>query len=287
MAKNASDTASKIVRLFAAADDDADIPPTNIRALRPKPKAAQTASASAPGVDLSDAKKLIMTFGAGRSGKTMLQRWIVERALERGSPITLATADAARPALKVFFPEAMSPETPETVAPWLERLFTSLMRLPETVAIDFGADMTLGPTLRKVPNLAELLEKAGVAPVAFYLLTPRSLDLTVLDQMMEAGFNPRATALVLNEGVIGEEKNRITEFAQIRRNPAYRAALDRGAIEVWMPRHYGSKAIEDRGMSLHRAAMDDGRIDIWNQSQSHEWLKEMEKAFAPCITWIS
>jgi hypothetical protein len=227
-----------------------------------------------------------MTFGPGRSGKTLVLRWLAERALERNVEINLATVDAARPALKLFFPEVIAPGAPERVTFWLERMISRLMSAPRHVAIDFGADMTLEPILRQAPNLTEMLEDAGIAAVALYLLTPRSLDLTVLDRMVEAGFKPPATALILNLGAADPARDPEQEFAQIRKHSAYRAALDRGAVEVWMPRLYAAKAIEDRFMSLHRAATAEGGLSLWDQTRAFNWLQQMEAAFAPCLTWL-
>jgi hypothetical protein len=156
---NSGTTRDNIIKLFTA-DDDADVAEAPLAALRPPPQ-ARTPSTVVTGIDLTGRPKLLMTFGPGRSGKTLVLRWLAERALERNVEINLATVDAARPALKLFFPEVIAPGAPERVTFWLERMISRLMSAPRHVAIDFGADMTLEPILRQAPNLTEMLEPAS------------------------------------------------------------------------------------------------------------------------------
>jgi hypothetical protein len=71
----------------------------------------------------------------------------------------------------------------------------------KSVAVDFGGgDTTLGRAVNAVPDLQQMMESAGLEPVALRPLTPRSSDLTPLAVTEHAGFKPRATALILNEG---------------------------------------------------------------------------------------
>jgi hypothetical protein len=272
-----------VVSLFASDDTEvADIPMTPLRQEAAQSSATETAS----GIDLTGRNKVLMTFGAGRSGKTLMLRYLVERAMNRGgNPLTLATADAARPALKLFFPDAIGPSSVDKTTAWLETLFSRLMKSPRTILVDFGADMTLAPILAQVPTLSETMEEAGLSPVALYMLTPRSLDLTVLDAMEHVRFQPKATALVLNIGcTVTQDPER--EFAQIRKHATYRAALDRGAVELWMPKLWSAKAIEDRLMPLYKAVEAEGGLDLFDRSRAYHWLAAMETALSGISTWL-
>jgi hypothetical protein len=151
--------------------------------------------------------------------------------------------------------------------------------------LDTGADMTLAPILAQLPSLQATMEAAGLSPVVLYPLTPRSLDLTVLDAMEHLGFKPDATALILNIGCTATDDPE-TEFRQIRRHPTYKAALDRGAVELWMPKLFAAKTIEDRTMALHRAADPAGGLDVFDQARTLHWLREMERCFAGISTWL-
>jgi hypothetical protein len=273
-------------------DEPDDLDETPLAMLRQTSDQANAAGSASSSLDLTGQHKLVMTFGPGRSGKTLLLRWAVERAHQRldAAPVTVVTADAARPALKMYFSDVLAPGSQDGAPAFVARLLDRLEKSPRTVVMDFGADMTLLPLLKQIPDLDQTLVKAGVTPVALYLLTPRVIDLTVLDAMEQAGFKPQATALVLNLGSLDEGRDPTTEFAQLRRNSVYRAAIARGAVEIWMPRHFSAKAIEDRRMSLFRAADNEGGaatgLGIFDRSRAWHWLPAMETAFAPIASWL-
>jgi hypothetical protein len=282
--------ADNIYRLFNTADDD--IAETPVSALR-QPGIEPTTQAHGTGVDLTGKHKLIMTFGPGRSGKTTMLRWAVERGQRKEGiePVTLATADAVRPVLKLYFEDVLSPRSADTVNDWLTRLLTRVMASPRTVLLDFGADMSLTPILQHVPTLNRDLVEAGVTPVALYFLSPRITDLSILDSMEHAGFKPEATALIMNIGTIDQAKDPETEFALIRKNSVFKAAVDRGAVQVWMPRHTAAKAAEDRRLPLFLAGAASGEpappgLSVIDRSKSWHWLQEMETTFAPVLSWM-
>jgi hypothetical protein len=275
-----------IVRLFTSDDDD--VPETSMSRLRETGgQIPEAPPQTATSVDLTDRHKLVMTFGAGRSGKTMLQRWVVERAnIQRpDEPLTLVTLDAARATMKLFFQDVLAPGTVDGAMPYLERILTRVQKSPRSMVLDFPADMTLVPLARQIPDLNEQIEQAEMSVVALYLLTPRQTDLTVLDAMENVGFKPAATALILNLGTMDTSRDPTTEYATLRRNSAYRAAIERGAVEIWMPRHWAAKPIEDRLLSLHRAR-DETDLNIFDRSRAFHWLREMEAAFAPIRSWL-
>lgn len=234
-------------------------------------------------VDLAGKPKAVMAFGAGQTGKSTLLRWVGEQCAGRG--VVLVTADAQRPTLARYFDDVSKPTSAQSVLGFIERVVTRAMRPPlMTVAIDFGADLTLSSLLLQVPSLHTLMDEAGVSPVAIYTLTPRVEDLTVLKTHEDAGFKPRATALVLNAGRMAGEDPEF-EFSQIRRHAVYREAMERGAVEVWMPKLWAAKAVEDRRLQF-RAAVASPDLYIFDRSRVHHWLEQMDEAFAPIATWL-
>ena len=248
--------------------------------------------------DLTGRSKALMAIGAGATGKTTLLRWVCEQALLRdsGAGVILATVDPINRELGQYFPTAVAPKSsePAQVTAWLERLLTTLMEDNQSAAIDFGGgDTSLGRLVHQIPDLATMLDEAHVAPVALYTLSPRPSDLTPLAAMEAAGFKPEGTALILNEGRADPTREIDTEFAQIRRHSVYKAALDRGAVEIWMPRLYAAKAIEDRHISFTHAqdgTMPEGRTDpplgMFDRSRTRHWLRAMDEAFAPISSWL-
>ena len=190
---------------------------------------------SGQAIDLTGKAKAIMAIGLGATGKTTLLRWLCERALERNDDdLALATVDPVNRELGHYFPAAMAPPTqdPTQVTAWLEQLLAMILETRRSVALDFGGgDTTLARLLAEVPDLQQMMEGAGVEPVALYPLTPRSSDLTPLAAMAQAGFRPKATALILNEGRADSTRAPLQEFGQIRRHSIYkvghRAGCDR------------------------------------------------------------
>jgi hypothetical protein len=274
-------------------DRDANLPETRLdvpllgRQERTKP--------SGQAIDLTGKAKAIMAIGLGATGKTTLLRWLCERALERNDDdLALATVDPVNRELGHYFPAAMAPPTqdPTQVTAWLEQLLAMILETRRSVAVDFGGgDTTLARLLAEVPDLQPMMEGAGVEPVALYPLTPRSSDLTPLAAMAQAGFRPKATALILNEGRADSTRAPLQEFGQIRRHSIYKSAIAQGAIEIWMPRLYAAKAIEDRRIGFRQAVsgeMPEGGLGLgaFDRSRTRHWLAAMEDAFAPIASWL-
>lgn len=285
MAKSVKDN---IVQLF---DDRAEeIPETPLGVVATVADRPVSATGGAA-VDLTGKPRVVMVFGPGRSGKSSWLRWAVERSHAADGDPVLATVDASRPTLKRFFPGALSPRSAEGAMLWLEKLLGRLIETRKTAAIDFSADMSLVPLLSQVPDLQQMMVGAGVEPVALYLLTPRSDDLTVLKSMEDTGFRPAATGLILNLGTLPAGADAEQAFAQVRRHSVYRAAIGRGAVEVWMPKLHAAKAIEDRSASFLAAASNVvpagmPALGIFDPGRTRDWLRQMDESFAPLASWL-
>ena len=274
-------------------DPDANLPEARLDVPRlGRPERDKT---SGRATDLTGKAKAIMAIGLGATGKTTLLRWLCERALERSDDeLALATVDPVNRELGHYFPAAMAPPTqdPAQVTAWLEQLLAMVMETGKSVALDFGGgDTTLARLLAEVPDLQQMMEGAGIEPVALYPLTPRSSDLTPLAAMAQAGFRPKATALILNEGRADSTRPPLQEFGQIRRHSVYKSAIAQGAVEVWMPRLYSAKAVEDRRIGFRRAVNGEipaGGLGLgpFDRSRTRHWLAAMEDAFAPIASWL-
>jgi hypothetical protein len=254
-------------------------------ALRPEPRPTPTSV-----IDLTGQPKVIMASGTGGTGKTTLLRWICEKAFERddGNQLMLATVDPVNRELAQYFADTVSPNTRDAAA-WLERLLAKIVETKWSAAIDFGGgDTSLPKLVEEIPDLLTVMNEAAIAPVAMYLLSPRVDDLTPLSEMQEAGFQPKATALVLNEGRVDTSRDPAREFALLRRHPVYRAAIENGAVEVWMPRLYAAQQIEARRITYRQAAAGTGTapLGVFDRSRVHRWLATMDTAFAPIASWM-
>jgi hypothetical protein len=266
--------------------------------LPPALASAPSAERSAPGVDLSGRPKVWLTIGPGRSGKTMLLRWAAEMIANRGGQAIYAAADPQNRSLKAYLEGVEEPPTNDAAAVtrWLDKLLRFAMEEKASALVDLGGgDTSLGRLLTEMPDLASVLETGGLAPVAMYTLGPRVDDLASLASFEAAGFQPAATALVLNEGLADPTVPREESFARILRHSAFRAAVARGVTVVWLPRLEPSVAAEIEAKRLHFLLARDGLspegrrvtpLGLLDRSRVRRWLDRMTEEFEPIHTWL-
>jgi hypothetical protein len=259
---------------------------------------AALALPSVPAVDLGTGPKALFVMGPGRSGKTTLLRYIMEQA-RSGQPAPIAAAlDPQNRSLASFVNDVAQPDTtdPTGVARWAEDLLGFVMAEKQSALLDMGGgDLSMGKLLEDVPDLAASLEEAGVHPVALYTLSPRVDDLGVLAGYEAQGFQPRATALILNAGLADPTVPREEAFARVLRHSAFRAAVERGAVPIWMPRLDARVAAEIEGKRLRFGQARDGQapadqpgaiLGPFDRSRVRKWMADMAAALVPIRSWI-
>ncbi|TCZ61144.1 hypothetical protein [Roseicella aquatilis] len=240
-----------------------------------------------------------LLIGPNYAGKTTFARWAAERMIAAGRGAVLAAADPANRTLAGFFAGVAQPATNDAAqtAAWLRRLVEHAMAERLAAVVDLGGgDTSLGRLLDAVPDLAEAMEAAGVAPVAAYFLGPRVDDLGALASFEARGFRPGATAVVLNHGRVDAGMDPEAAFGAIRRHSAFRAALARGAVVLEMPRLSPPELaldIERKRLPFAMArdgVVPEGRrvapIGGLNRAAVRAWLERMEAAFAPVAAWL-
>ena len=234
-----------------------------------------------------DRPKLILVIGSGGRGKSLVLRYIAEEAMARDG-MTLATLAPNR-TLKHYFPETAHPEGNSTSAgaAFLEMFFDVVAENQVNAGIDFpGDDTALLHLLDQGVDPVAMLEQAGVEVVVLYMLSPRVEDLTAMAQLQSRGFNPKATALVLNVGITADPTMPAEpEFDLVREHSAYQRAIENGAVEIWMPRLYAAKAIEEQQL-LFSQARDGHDLGPSDRSRTHAWLRAMEEAFRAIASWL-
>jgi len=282
-----------VVPLFG--DDAVDVTDeiTWGRTIIPPPPAAPI-----PGTvpDLTGKPKVLVAMGAGHSGKTTFLKWATEQLLARDSAARLVAIDPENRDLRNFFQGVYEPadNDPARIAVFLKGFFDALVNDKASGLIDTGGgDVSFSKVVAEMPTLVQDLAAEGVTMVAVYLFSPRIADLSVLATMEGAGFQPEATALILNEGRADPTADPEQAFAQLRRQSVYRAALDRGAVELRMPRLPVAKKIEDRRLQFRHARdgiVPEGRKVLplgWSDRSSlRTWLARMDVAMAPIASWI-
>jgi hypothetical protein len=254
-----------------------------------------------PPVDLTGRPIVMLVLGDGNSGKTHYLRWLLWRMREAGRDAGIAAVDPGARTLSAWFPDAVV-EPPgrdtTTVMSWLGSVFDSLMSDPAPAVIDFGGGGhgPLDAILSTGGNFVRGLEDAGVGLVVTYLLTPRVTELTLLAGLRAHGLKPAAQLLVLNEGRITEVGDTPPiAFAGMTRHSAFRAALDDGAFPVQMPAIGWGAATEMEAKRLHFGQARDGKVPAGatfpplgglKRLAVTDWLRRMEEAHAPVISWL-
>jgi hypothetical protein len=246
-------------------------------------------------IDLFGKPRLVFVAGLGKAGKTTLCRWIGERTRQRENAV-LASVDPVNRELGLFFPETFRPETrdPGGIARWLADFVASAVKKKATAVVDLGGgDASFAKLFAETPGLAGQIEAEGVALVSLYVLSGRSIELTVLNDMERHGFQPPCTAVVLNHAVLNIGETHEAAFRRTTSHRAYRTIIGRGAIPIWMPHLYGADEIAERRILFEHAkdgVMPEGRAGLplgpQGRSRTAAWLDAMTKAFAPIDRWI-
>ncbi len=249
-------------------------------------------------VNLGDGPKALFVMGPGRSGKTTLLRYIMETTRSGQLAPIAAALDPQNRSLATFVNDVAQPDTndPVGVARWAEELLSFVIAEKQSALLDMGGgDLSMGKLLEDVPDLVGSLEEAGVHPVALYTLSPRVDDLGVLAGYEAQGFRPKATALILNAGLADPTMPREEAFGRVLRHSAFRAAVERGAVPVWMPRLDAGVAAEIEGKRLRFGQARDGQapddqpgaiLGPFDRSRVRKWMTDMGAALEPIRSWI-
>lgn len=245
---------------------------------------------SEPIPDLTQSVKLWQCIGEGNTGKTTLARWMIEMLISKGKLETsmIAALAPGNRNLVDFAPGTMQPPSadPLATASWAAKMLQAMAKVRWGGVWDFGGgDSSLRMLIQAFPTLTE---QDGLAVVPAYLLGPRPDDLAFLKTFERMGFQPKATALILNLGLVESP----SMFDGIRRQPEYKAALDRGAVELWMPAlpQHIALAIERARVTFGEARHGDGKrraaISAIDQGAVGEWLLAMEHEFSAVESWL-
>ena len=234
-------------------------------------------------LDLSGKRKAVFLIGRGRIGKTTLGRWIAETMTNRGGSAVIGAADPLNRSLTKFLNDVMQPPSTDPVETkdWLNAVLETAMVEGYNCVMDLGGgDTSLGLLLQEIPHLADVLSEGGLEPVALHVIGGNIDDLTPLAMMERAGFQPRATAIIANEA-----HGRRGQFDSVLPHPEVRAALDRGAVQLWMPPLAAAvaKNFDEAGWRFHDANAKTGPFAA---AAVNAWLKRMAEELAPIASWM-
>jgi hypothetical protein len=246
-------------------------------------------------IDLRGKPKLVCVVGAGGMGKTLCCRIIAERSLDREGS-NLVTVDPLNRELLRFFAEALEPESRDrdVIDAFLDRYIASLLASPGNAVIDFGGgDTALAGLVQRMPNLEQRLADAGIALVVLFPVGGRQDDLTLMADLGAMGFRPKCTAVVLNHIRYKRGESHEAQFRMTLRHPAYRAAIDHGAVPIWLPHLASDALVRDRHILFADAIagrMPEGKKGLpLGPAQSADvgkWWDAMLAAIAPIDRWL-
>jgi hypothetical protein len=235
-------------------------------------------------LDLADRRKVVFVTGAGNVGKTLLLRWMIENAQTRGADLAFATSDTNRD-LPLYFEGTIEGAGHR----WLSQLLSwSASETGDLVVGLGGGDRSLVDWATTMPGLAQQIENWGLTPVLFVVLSSRSRDLAVLEELRTIGFLPKTTALVMNLGRVVDGPPEPASFKRVTSHSLTRDVLGAGAAQIWMPKLFRSADLdvtEERHLSFQDARLSP---EIWLADRSHitGWLGRMDVAFDAVKTWL-
>jgi hypothetical protein len=95
---------------------------------------------------------------------------------------------------------------------------------------------------------------------------------------------------MMNSDPLLRREDALREFAAVRRHSAYRAAVELGAAEIWMPRLWGEvpRWLEAHRVGFHEAVNNGGgkegkKLGMIDRSYVSAWLAKMEVAFRAVV----
>ncbi len=247
------------------------------------------------GADLSGKKKIIFWTGRGKTGKTTGIRWAAEAAVANGRSLLMADMDPTNDTFSKYFGGVLRPpeaSEPAIALKWLDKLLQHALQQGMSLLVDLGGgDTTLRRLVTQLPDLVAMFEAQGFAVIMLYAIGPQEEDLSPLATLQSLGLRPTATAIVLNEAMIEVGDTRESAFARVFGHSAFRAAVDRGAVPVWMPRLLAAQQVEIRRLHFRDAA--DGQVGQgtsplgpFDRSRVLNWLQAMDANFAGIKTWF-
>lgn len=279
---------------FASFEGEEELDLTPLPAVRAEAKAKPPAA-----LDLSGKPKVWFLRGRGRSGKTVLARWIVETAAERGGEMIVCALDqGGRRSLGDYIEGVQQPSSgdPARVARWTEARIRYAMENKVSVLFDTGGgDTSVANLLAVAPDLAAMLDEAQVPAVAAYVIGPSPNDLAVLASDAAAGFAPAATVIVRNMGLCDPTMDGEAAFGRVTAHSVMKAAVARGAVVVDMPLIHGGAAPEIEAKRLHFAWARDGKsppgrdvppLGPFDRARVRVWLSQMAAQFDPIRSWL-
>jgi hypothetical protein len=259
-----------------------------------------TTSPAAAGTDTRP--RCLFLSGRGGTGKSLLLRWMAERAFAAGRTLVIADGDRTNRALPKYFDGVLFPESVDdgAVAHWLETVLEQMVIDRFTLVVDLGGGDQVLKRLAHELALQSLLEENGITPVLLHLIGPEIESLGPLSTLEKPNpadqsvplFAPPCTALILNAGLIPNAGTNPAEvFTPIREHRVFQDAIQRGARALSMPRLWPALEINRRELSFAsavagQAGKGPAPLGLGDRQRVKLWLRAMDQDFASIAEWL-
>lgn len=235
-------------------------------------------------------RRPIITIALGRQrvGKTALLNAMAQYYRERGCPVHVWNADQQNRShsLSTFFQDA------KTVPlggmgdgkAWIEARFEELVQTGCDAILDVGGGATSFARLAAEVPLLEATEASGMLVVVMFVTGPDRADLDYLEQFADIGSLPKATAIVMNEGLISSERSAGFVYEAVLQHKAVEAVLCTGGTAVTFPALACMSRVADLGVGFVDA-MNGGTsngeqpLGMFDRMRVNRWWSQEIPAF--------
>ena len=233
---------------------------------------------------------LIVVAGRQRVGKTTLLNVAIEVFRSAGAVIEVWNADLHNRTntLSLFHADAMEPVAGISVQEqraWIEARIRDQVHHRRDVVMDIGGGLTALNHLIEEVKLVEILDQRGIRVVLLYVMGSEPADLDYLERFAEnKTFMPKATAIVLNAGLLTGGRSSKVAFEGILEHEAIKRSIARGARVVQMPSLSCLSEVADRGLSFSdfaggKQAPGHPETSFFDQERVLLWLHRDMTAF--------
>lgn len=226
-------------------------------------------------------RKLWAALGRQRVGKTAVLNTAAQYFLGLGCEIDVWNADQQNRthSLSTFFPDAATPPIGSLAdgKQWIEDRLAEQVRTRRHAVLDAGGGLTGFSALVDEIPLVGALGEQGIEVVGLFCVGPEQADLDYLEHFSDQGlFLPKATLIVLNEGLVLSGRSATAAFAAIKQNRAFKAALTGGAKVIMFPNLSCMSQVTDRGLTFAEAAAGAAKpgqepLSFFDQARVNRW----------------
>lgn len=230
--------------------------------------------------------------GRGQSGKSTLQKVLIDRASIAGRPVVCLDCDTVNATMTRFYPKALRPDSAAqpVVTGFVNEHIAKFFGDNKSYIMDFtGQDMTFERALKQ-GNIGKMQEKTGKPVVIYQLFSPNLEHISAFETSHRALGGSVKWILCLNYG-LADDGDEIRQFQAIRDHRIIRAALEGDAELVEFPRNPLIADIERLGLTFADAiagkpGSDGTRLSDWDITRVEAWMEAVEDAFKPVQEWL-